>query len=139
MAFITDSDYSVQARSEIIKMLDGTEDNASFRIAEKMSIDQLKKSLSGRYNLTTIFEKEGDERDMFIVMIIIDMSLYHMWSKKAPRMIPDYRKERYQDAIDWIKSVGEGKTPTDLPRIADDDYTGEIRIKSIYTKNDNKF
>lgn len=139
MAYITDEDYGVQARTEIIKMLDGSEGNTAFRVAERMAIDQVKKNLSGRYDLTSIFAKEGDERDMFLVMLIIDMALYHIWAKKAPRMIPEMRKERYQDALDWLTAVGDGKRPTDLPLIASDEYKGEIRIKSVYTPNNNKF
>ena len=139
MAFITDDDYGVQARTEIMKMLDGSDDNTLFRVAERMAIDQIKNNLAGRYDLTAIFNAVNEDRDMFLVMIVIDMALYHIWAKKAPRMIPDMRKERYQDAIDWLTAVGDGKRPTNLPTIAADGYAAEIRIKSVYTPNNNKF
>jgi phage gp36-like protein len=139
MAFITDEDYEVQARNEILKMLDDTIDNTVFRRAEHMAIDQIKSNLAGRYDLTTVFDKEGDERNMFIVMTVIDMALYHIWAKKAPRQIPEVRKDRYQDAIDWLTAVSEGKRLTDLPRVEIGGNDSGVIIKSLYTPNGNKF
>lgn len=139
MAFITDEDYEVQARNEILKMLDGSIENSAFRTAERMAIDQIKNNLAGRYDLTEVFNKEDDERDMFIVMTVIDMALYHIWAKKAPRQIPEVRKDRYQDAIDWLTAVAEGKRLTDLPRVEIAGNSSGVIIKSKYKPNDNKF
>jgi len=139
MAFITDEDYEVQVRNEILKLLDGTDDNSIVRQAERMAIDQIKNFLSGRYDVATIFDATGDTRDQYLVMITIDIALYHLWSKRAPRMIPEYRKTRYDDALAWLTDVGQGDITTFLPAIATDTYQGEIRISSRYTQSDYKY
>ena len=72
-------------------------------------------------------------------MITIDIALYHLWSKRAPRKIPEYRAQRYQDALDWLKAVGEGTMTTDLPQLQGDDFFGSFKISSKYQPNDNKF
>lgn len=137
--FVTDSDYEVQVRQEIMSLLDGSDDRAALRLAERMAIDQIKSYLSGRYDTTTIFACEGDERDHFLVMITIDIALYHLWSKRAPRKIPEFRAQRYQDALDWLKAVGEGTLTTDLPQLPTDEYVGDVVITSNYKPNQNKY
>jgi phage gp36-like protein len=137
--FVTDNDYEVQVRQEIVSLLDGSNDHAAMRLSERMAVDQIKSYLSGRYDTATIFAQEGDDRDHFLVMITIDLALYHLWSKRAPRKIPEFRAQRYQDALDWLKAVGEGTLTTDLPQLATEDYTGDVVIKSNYKPNRNKF
>ena len=137
--FVTDNDYEVQVRQEIMSILDGSDDRTAVRLAEHMAIDQIKSYLSGRYDTNTIFACEGEERNHFLVMITIDIALYHLWSKRAPRKIPEYRAQRYQDALDWLKAVGEGTMTTDLPQLQGDDFFGSFKISSKYQPNDNKF
>lgn len=137
--FIQESDYEVQVRQEIIQLLDGSQDRQAVVLAERMAQDQIKSYLSGRYDTQTIFAQEGDDRDHFLVMITIDLALYHLWSKRAPRKIPEFRAQRYQDALDWLKAVGEGTLQTDLPQLPTEDYTGDVVITSNYKPNQNKY
>ena len=45
----------------------------------------------------------------------------------------------YQDALDWLKAVGEGTLQTDLPQLPTDEYTGDVVITSNYKPNQNKY
>jgi phage gp36-like protein len=137
--FITDDDYTVQARQEILSLLDDSIDNTVIRRAEQYAIAEIKKRIGGRYNLENVFNKTGEHRDMYIVMITIDIAIYHLYSQKAPRKIPEYRDVRYRDAIEWLVSVGKGETPTTLPEFPPDEYMGDVRVFSLYKPNDNKY
>lgn len=137
--FIEESDYEVQVRQEIMSILDPSAANSAIEMAERMAIDQIKSYLSGRYDVEAIFSATGEERNHFLLMIAIDITLYHLWSKRAPRKIPELRAQRYQDAIDWLKAVGEGTMTTDLPQLQGDDFFGSFKISSKYQPNDNKF
>jgi phage gp36-like protein len=137
--FITDDDYTVQAKQEVLTLLDPTEQRSALRQAEKYAIAEITKRIGGRYNMSDVFSKTDDERDMYIVMIVIDIALYHLYSQKAPRNTPKYRDTRYHDALDWLISVGSGETPTDLPTFPEEIYKGEVRIFSLYKPNDNKY
>lgn len=139
MAFINDEDYSVQARQDVLTLLDNTENNTTMRKAENYAMSQINMRLAGRYNMAQVFNQTGDNRNAFIVMITIDIAIYHLYSQKAPRKIPEYRDIRYRDAMDWLEDVGNGKTPTDLPPIASDDYTGQVRIMSVHKPNNHKY
>jgi phage gp36-like protein len=139
--FIDDDDYEVQAKEEILNLLDPTEQRTGLRKAEKFAISEIRKYLGGRYDMDKVFDKEGDDRDAYIVMITIDIAIYHIYSKKAPRKIPEYRDIRYRDALNWLTDVGTGEMPTDLPPLEDEEgiYQGETRIFSLYKPNNNKF
>ncbi len=139
--FIQESDYEVQVRQEIKSLL--TNDNANtLAVAERMAQDQIRGYLGGRYNMDLVFSKEGDRRDFYLLMIAIDLALYHLWSKRSPRNTPEIRKTRYNDAIEWLTNAGNGNTPTSLPAAEiteDNSKPVEISITSRYAPNDNKF
>lgn len=137
--FIQESDYEVQARDEMMHLLDKTGNRAAILQAERFAISQIRKYIGGRYDCDTIFSATGDSRDDYIIMITIDITIYHLWAKKAPKSIPEHRKERYSDALDWLTNVGSGEIPTDLPQLPADEYKGDIRIQSRYKPNDNKY
>ncbi len=139
MDFIIDNDFEVQVRQEILSLLDGSDDKAAVALATRMATDQIRQYIGGRYDCDTIFAADGENRDHFIVMITIDILLYHLWAKRAPRKIPEYRATRYQDALDWLKAVGSGEMDSALPQLPPDEYSGNVWIKSKYKPNDNKF
>ncbi|MBP1631206.1 MAG: hypothetical protein H6Q15_2099 [Bacteroidetes bacterium] len=141
MIFIEDTDFEVQVREEILAML-GVEDlNNSTAIitAEQMAISQIKENIGGRYDTDAIFASTGLDRNFYIVMITIDIMLYHLWSKKAPKRIPETRETRYGDALDWLKPVGKGTLSCTLPQKNIEDYTGDIIIESLYKPTNNKY
>lgn len=137
--FIQESDYEVQARGELLRLLDGTDERAAILQAERFAISQIRKHLGGRYDCNTLFSATDEDRDDYIIMITIDLTLYHLWSKKSPKTTPEHRKIRYDDALAWLTSAGSGETPTDLPQLPTDEYQGDVRIFSRYKPNDNKY
>lgn len=76
-------------------------------------------------------------RNPFIILKLVDITLYHLHSKDATRLMPKVREDRYQDAIDWLKMVGRGELEADLPQRSEDDegYTSEIRFNSHPPEN----
>ena len=133
--FILQSDYGMQVKAEIIRLI--TANTADWYIAAKLiraeqtAIAQIRNRIGKRYDCSMIFQPlqepatgEGtqiDNRDQWIVTITIDIALYHLYSQTGMKDIPEHRANRYQDAIDWLKDVGNGTTPTDLPPLIDDD------------------
>lgn len=137
--FITDDDYDVQTQADVLKLLDNSSNKHRLRQAEKYAIGEINKRLAGRYNMQQVFNQTGDDRDWYMVMITIDIAIYHLYSQKAPRQIPEYRQIRYDTAIEWLRDVGNGSNPTDLPPITEENYRGEVRIQSLYAPNNHKY
>jgi len=152
MRFITEPDYAMQIKLEIIKLLTSPADwytTAKLVRAEQTAISQIKNRIGKRYDCDKIFapllppavgENPGeqiDTRDAWIVTITIDIALYHLYSQTGMKDIPQHRADRYQDAVDWLKDVGNGTTPADLPPVIDVDGNeyAEARIWSKTPEN----
>jgi phage gp36-like protein len=79
----------------------------------------------------------GDNRTQQMVMYCIDITLYHVHCRIAPRNIPDLRAERYHAAIKWLEGCASGKITPALPvlqplqggRIR---YGGKIKQENSY-------
>jgi phage gp36-like protein len=133
--FIAEADYNMQIKSEIIKLLTSPINwygSADLVRAEDTAISQIKNRIGRRYDCDLIFIEKDDPdlRDQWIVTITIDLTLYHLYSKTGAKDIPQHRSNRYQDAIDWLKDVGNGTTDANLPVVTNDDgeeYSG-VRI-----------
>lgn len=135
MSFIRETDYGVLVTEEIMDLLDDSEGRILILQSENIAISQAKKWLSKRYNTVQIFTawngSGADTRDAFMVALIIDLAVYHLWTSKAPGRIPETRKQRYQDALDYLKAEGSGSGGLgDLPGKSDEDYVGDFRISS---------
>lgn len=50
----------------------------------------------------------GDNRNQQLVMFLIDITLYHLHSRIAPKNIPELRMDRYHAAIAWLKMAAKG-------------------------------
>jgi len=142
MRFLKDSDYNVQIRSEIAKIIDNTTGSINLLQAEGMAIAQIRNHIAGRYDCNKIFTPAGDvdTRDQYIVMIVIDLALYHLWSKEGPNNIPKTRELRYEDALKWLTAVQKGQD-ADLPALTNEsgEEESDIRIWSEQTKESNRF
>ncbi|OWP76848.1 phage protein Gp36 family protein [Flavobacterium oreochromis] len=144
--FLKDTDYDVLIRTEIKNILLENYSATKLLSAEQMAIAQIKNYLAGRYNVGLIFtpaiDGQDDTRNAFIVMITIDCALYHLYCSIAPNKIPEHRSNRYQDVIEWLKSMLDPKAKADLPLIADEN-TGEVksdfRLSSKNTFTNNKW
>lgn len=147
--FILQSDYEMQIRTEILRLLTAPTDfykNAKLVRAENTAIAQIRNRIGARYDCAQIFaaitEGTDDTRDQWIVTITIDITLYHLYSQTGSKDVPEHRSQRYQDAIDWLKDVGNGNTPCDLPALIDPDteeVVSDVRIWSQNTPNNHKW
>lgn len=138
--FLKDTDYAMQIRSEIKRLLDGstvgdTEPPLKLLRAENTAISQIRKYLSGRIDCDAIFNAVDDARDEFIITICIDIALYHLYSQTGNKDIPTHRQTRYDDALEWLRDAGKGEINTDLPSNLTDDNPGEVRLFSKPPEN----
>lgn len=52
--FIQETDYEVQARQEMIRLLDGSDERTALLKAERFAVSQIRKYIGGRYDCDTI-------------------------------------------------------------------------------------
>mgnify|MGYP000560188787 CR=1 FL=1 len=165
--FIFDQDYQVLVRTEIMGVLSEDYTPTKLLRAEEMAISQMRNYLHSRYDLDKVFSvgdlaetnagfdlrafsepdyelsvlSGTDERNAHIVMLVIDCALYHLYSSLAPNLMPEHRSQRYEDALNWLKSIAKGDFIADLPLTEDADGNSapEIRMGSKYSPSNQRW
>ncbi|QEE51048.1 DUF1320 domain-containing protein [Flavobacterium alkalisoli] len=146
--FLNDTDYTAIVRNEIKAALLSNYNDAKLHTAENMAVSQIKKYIAGKHPVDKVFVNYDsndpgatDGRDAYIVMLTIDLTLYHLYSSTAPNLIPKHRSERYGDALEWLKGVAKGDFVPDLPLYENEsgDEMINIKIRSARQSEDQKW
>jgi phage gp36-like protein len=120
MAFLIEDDYKLQVRNYELDEL--TEYNNAVRMQSELAAQtEMESYLRDRYDVADIFSNTDDDRNPLIVMYMVDIALYHLFSAITPRNVPQIRMDRYDAAINWLKAVASGKINPGLPVAEDAD------------------
>ncbi len=88
------------------------DDSAS---GQKQWKDEGEYSVSGE-DLLTAFTK-GDNRNQQMVQYAMDIMIYRIYSRVAPKNIPEVRVDNYNIALMWLKGATKGDITANLPKI----------------------
>ena len=110
--FIELTDYDASIHREILDALT-REDNAVVEICEDRAVEEMRCYLSKRYDCDRIFTRTGDERSQLVLMMAIDIAVYHIFSIHNPRNLSPLRKERYERAVEWLRAVAAEEISAD--------------------------
>jgi phage gp36-like protein len=105
--FITKADYSASIHAEILDSVTRSDD-ASVEICEDRAIAEMKGYLAGRYDIDKAFGATGEGRHALLLMMAIDIAVYHIFCIHNPRNMSKVREERYKRAVEWLKGVQRG-------------------------------
>lgn len=118
MAFLIDADYRTRIKDNVLA--DIINDDTSIRVnAELTAQAEMESYLNMRFDVAAIFSQTGTDRDHNIVMIMVDIVLYHIYSRLASVQVPENRMDRYNDAKRWLEWVSQGKLSPNLPKVLD--------------------
>lgn len=106
--FIQTSDYNASIHREILDAVT-REDDAVVEICEDRAIEEMKSYLGGRYDCDAIFAARGKDRNVLVLMMAIDIAVYHIFTIHNPQKLSQVRVDRYNRAVEWLKAVSAGK------------------------------
>lgn len=120
--FIIPSDYDASIHREILDSLTRSDSAAQdvqiIEICEDRAIAEMKGYLNKSYDVEAIFSATGNDRNQLILMMAIDIAVYHIYCQHNPYKMSEIRKVRYDRAIEWLKGVMKGDiTIADAPRL----------------------
>jgi phage gp36-like protein len=127
--FLTIEDYKAVVDNKTLEVINQS-DPANLARAEGYAIDEisgyLRAARSNRtgirpYDVVAAFAKTGAARNRQLVMYTVDVALYHLVAWLPQRIGFEIREIRYNQAVEWLKSVQAGKVLLDLELIAEDD------------------
>lgn len=118
--FINSEDYDASIHREILDSLTRNDD-AIIEICEDRAIAEMRGYLSARYDVDAIFSAEGTDRNQLVLMMAVDIAVYHLFSIHNPQKMSQIRKDRYERAVEWLKQVAAFKITIDgAPKLPED-------------------
>lgn len=119
--FIQTHDYNATIHREILDTIT-REDCQVVEICEDRAIAEMRSYLQGRYDCDAIFSARDTDRNSLILMMAIDITVYHIFSIHNPQKMSQLRVDRYNRAVEWLKAVAAGKISiADAPLLPEDD------------------
>lgn len=104
--FIDIKDYDASVHREILDAL-VRDDESLVEICEDRAIAEMRGYLSKRYDCDVIFSASGEARNQLILMMVIDITVYHIFCIHNPLKLSQVRKDRYERAVEWMKAVAK--------------------------------
>ena len=105
--FIELSDYDASIHRDILDALTRNDD-AIVEICEDRAIAEMRGYLSGHYDCDKLFAATGDERNQLVLMMALDIAIYHIFTIHNPQKLSQMRKDRYDRAVEWLIAVKKG-------------------------------
>lgn len=102
--FVELSDYDASIHRDILDAL-VREDEAIIEVCEDRAIAEMRGYLARRYDCDRIFSATGAERNQLVLMMVIDIAVYHIFCIHNPQKLSQIRKDRYERAVEWMKAV----------------------------------
>lgn len=119
--FVDIKDYDASVHREILDAL-VRDDETLVEICEDRAIAEMRGYLSKRYDCNAIFSATGDERNQLILMMVIDIAVYHIFCIHNPQKLSQVRKDRYERAVEWMKAVAAEEVSIDgAPLLPEED------------------
>ena len=110
--FIDIKDYDASLHREILDAL-VRDDETLVEICEDRAIAEMRGYLSKRYDCNAIFSTTGKKRNQLILMMVIDIAVYHIFCIHNPQKLSQVRKDRYERAVEWMKAVASEEVSID--------------------------
>lgn len=110
--FIDIKDYDASLHHEILDAL-VRDDETLVEICEDRAIAEMRGYLSKRYDCNAIFSTTGKKRNQLILMMVIDIAVYHIFCIHNPQKLSQVRKDRYERAVEWMKAVASEEVSID--------------------------
>lgn len=128
MPYIEATDYKSQIKdSNLLNMVDNTP--AIREEAEDAAIAQVRDYLYERFDTDAIFSATGAQRHAYLLRCVKNIVLYILHQRLPKRILPDHIDRDYQETLNYLERISDGKIAPDLPRLVDDDDEPETKFR----------
>lgn len=110
--FINLEDYDASIHREILDAITRN-DEAVIEICENRAIAEMRGYLGVRYDVDALFAAKDNDRNQLVLMMAIDITVYHLFCIHNPKNLSQMRKDRYERAVEWLKQVAAFKVTVD--------------------------
>lgn len=126
--FVQIEDYDASVHREILDAL-VRDDDSLVEICEDRAIAEMRCYLSKRYDCDAIFSASGTERNQLVLMMVIDIAVYHIFCIHNPQKLSQIRKDRYERAVEWMRAVADEEISIDgVPLLPEDERAAKASL-----------
>jgi len=137
MIFIKHTELLTYVKENV---LNGVTENDSNYIdnVEKIALDEIKSYIGTKYDMNFEFSRIDNDRNSYLISIVIDIMLFHLYSRIAPDNIPEIKLQRYGKVIEWLELAAKGKVSPNL-KVLDNKYDNNSSqmLWGSYSKTNN--
>jgi phage gp36-like protein len=112
--FLTTEDFQKVIKADNLATITTANPTLLMDMAD-VAVAEVGSYLSGRHDVAQAFSTEGEARNPLLVLRCLDIATYHLHAQFQPRNVPEFRRDRYAEAISWLKGIGKGIINIDLP------------------------
>lgn len=126
--FVNIEDYDASVHREILDAL-VRDDQSLVEICEDRAIAEMRCYLSKRYDCDAIFSASGEDRNQLILMMVIDIAVYHIFCIHNPQKLSQIRKDRYERAVEWMRAVTDEEISIEgVPMLPEDERASKASL-----------
>lgn len=126
--FVNIEDYDASVHREILDAL-VRDDRSLVEICEDRAIAEMRCYLSKRYDCDAIFSAAGEDRNQLILMMVIDIAVYHIFCIHNPQKLSQIRKDRYERAVEWMRAVADEEISIEgVPMLPEDERASKASL-----------
>lgn len=105
--FIQITDYDATIHREILDSLLREEagSSATVEVCENRAIATVRSLIGNRYDCDAIFAATGDQRNVIILKVCVDIAVYEIFCRHNPYKMSKIREDRYKDAMTFLREV----------------------------------
>ncbi len=127
MAYLVQDDFKTRIRqSEFSQLIDDSTEVLDKAVDEVESV--FRDYLLPTYNVDTIFQASGNERNPHLIMHMVHYVIYILYQRLPELEIPEVIENNYQDSKDYMLKISQGKYDMNLPRMTDD----EGKVETVF-------
>ena len=124
MSFLTKEDFNTHAYAEAIRTITRGDDLLLLAAIDAAE-EEVKSYLLKSYDVDTIFAATGSDRNALLLVIVKDVAMWRLIVIANPEIRYEDRKDRYDQAIQWLKAVYEGMPTTLTKATPTEDTSGK--------------
>ena len=126
--FVNIEDYDASVHREILDAL-VRDDQSLVEICEDRAIAEMRCYLSKRYDCDAIFSASGEDRNQLLLMMVIDIAVYHIFCIHNPQKLSQIRKDRYERAVEWMRAVANEEISIEgVPMLPEDERASKASL-----------
>lgn len=126
--FLTTTDFQTRLSDRVIELLTGGVDTPLDNASNEAS-GILRDRLHDKYQIDGELAKTGSTRNSILVRYALSIAVYSLYSKSPDEEIPERVVKDYDDAMEDLRLISQGKLSTTLPLNTDSDGNTTVRIR----------